>query len=88
MKKDDYIPDPYEAVADAIIIRAVTDYRRARNIQRIFPRNREAKKTEIDCEAFFCSEWLKVLTRADGNDLLKRLKNEITDTVHRDGGNL
>ena len=57
--------DNYERLAEAIIMRAVIDYRKSKD--------EEVKKS---IEQFFRSEWFYVLTRLDGEMLIKRLRRE------------
>ena len=55
----------YERLAEAIILQAVTDYRKSDD--------EEVKKS---IERFFRSEWFYVLTELDGEMLIKRLRRE------------
>ena len=55
----------YEKLAEAIIVRAIIDYRKSKD--------EEVKKS---IERFFRSEWFYVLTNLDGEMLIKRLKRE------------
>ena len=57
--------DPYERLANAIILQAVKDYRLC---------SRSAPAGEI--ELFFLSDWFEVLTRLDGQVLLSKLRKE------------
>lgn len=68
--------DPYEKLANAIILSAVRDYRMARKKLKKRPKNEDAKLMVEDCERFFCSEWFQVLSNIDGKALLERLKEE------------
>ena len=56
--------NPYRALADAIILKAVDDYR-------------EYEELRGDIAVFFRSDWFKALTDIDGEYLLKRLKDEL-----------
>lgn len=56
--------NPYRALADAIILKAVDDYREHKELRGIIAR-------------FFKSDWFKVLTDIDGEYLLKKLKDEL-----------
>lgn len=56
---------PYEDLANAIILRAVKDYRRSYN-------SRELE----DIERFFRSDWFGVLTNINGEMLIRRLREE------------
>lgn len=68
--------EPEEALANAIILQAVKDYRVAMKKLRKRPKNESAKLMVSDCEAFFRSEWFKDLTNLNGEVLLKRLREE------------
>jgi len=68
--------DPYEKLANAIILSAVKDYRMARKKLKKRPKNEEAKLMVEDCETFFRSEWFQALSNVDGELLLERLKEE------------
>ena len=68
--------DPYENLANAIILQAVKDYRLARKKRKYHPKNKDAKLMIEDCESFFRSDWFAVLTSLDGEMLLKKLKEE------------
>ncbi len=59
--------DPYENLANAIILRAVEDYRLA-----------EDRRTLKEIEDFFLSDWFSVLTSLDGAALLQKLREEKT----------
>ena len=68
--------DPYEDLANAIILQAVKDYRTARKKAKYHPKNKEAKLMIEDCERFFRSDWFAALTSVDGQMLLRKLKEE------------
>ncbi len=68
--------DPFENLANAIIIQAVKDYREARKKLRKRPKNEDAKLMVQDCEAFFRSEWFTALTKIDGEMLIRKLREE------------
>ena len=59
------LQDPWDDLAQAVILQAVKDYRRVRGT---------AAAKEL--EQFFLSEWFCVLTRLDGAALLERLRKE------------
>lgn len=60
--------DPYENLADAIIVRAALDYRRA-----LKGRNAQYKKEVL---RFFRSAWFGRLTTLNPEYLIKRLEDE------------
>ena len=67
---------PYEHLTNAIILRAVEDYREAMHMLKINPRYPPALYTVSEVERFFRSGWFSVLTTIDGVSLMKRLKEE------------
>ena len=68
--------DPYENLAQAVILQAVKDYRTARKELKYHPKNKDTKLMIEDCERFFRSDWFGVLTSVDGQMLLIRLQEE------------
>ena len=69
---------PYENLANAIILRAVKDYRAAGMKLKRNPKNKDAKLMVEDCERFLCSDWFGQLTFVDGKMLLKKLQEELS----------
>lgn len=70
-------PDGAENLANAIILQAVKDYRKALKILKRHPRHKEAKEMVKDCEDFFESKWFSMLTNIDGKVLMEKLKQEV-----------
>ena len=68
--------DPYENLAQAVILQTVKDYRTARKKLKYHPKNKDAKLMIEDCERFFRSDWFGVLTSVDGQMLLRKLQEE------------
>ena len=68
--------DPFENLANAIILQAVVDYRHAVRRIRRDPENYLAKDRIRDVERFFRSWWFAQLTNLDGELLLERLRKE------------
>ena len=66
----------WEDLAQAIIVQAVTDYRKARKRVRTYPGQTAAQATIREVERFFLSWWFAQLTDLDGEMLLERLKKE------------
>ena len=66
--------DPYEHLANAIILSAVSDYRAA--LKRV-KRNQGSKDEALRIEKFFRSPWYQQLTSVDGEFLIRRLQDEI-----------
>lgn len=68
--------DPYENLAQAVILQAVKDYRTARKKLKYHPKNKDVKLMIEDCERFFRSDWFGVLTSVDGQMLLRKIQEE------------
>ena len=69
--------DPYERLANAIVLQAVSDYRVALKKIKAHPKNREAIGEALEIEKFFRSGWYSILTDVDGEYLIRRLQDEI-----------
>lgn len=67
----------WEALANAIILQAVEDYRKARSRVRMMPDQKEAQRRIREVERFFESEWFHRLADTDGKRILEYLKKEI-----------
>lgn len=65
--------DGYKELANAIVIRAVKDYRHAIKKLKKYPDNKKALQTKNECEKFFMSEYFVILTGLDGEVLLEKL---------------
>jgi len=68
--------DGWEALANAIILQAVEDYREARMRLHNKPSLRKPRSVISEVEQFFHSDWFTWLTSLDGEMLLERLKEE------------
>ena len=66
----------HEEMANAIIIRAVKDWREAVQILKEYPGDPDALSTIRETEKFFLSAYYATLTTYDGETLLQRLKEE------------
>ncbi len=71
--------DPYVELRDAIILLAVKDWRSAMSRLRKNPNSLSAQHTRSDTERFFLSQWFGVLTQINGEELLRRLKEELSE---------
>ncbi|WP_368488135.1 hypothetical protein [Clostridium sp. BJN0013] len=71
--------DPYEQLANAIILQAVKDYRDALKKLKKRPRYDPAKDMISEVERFFDSDWYRELTSVDGNFLIKNLRSEVRE---------
>ena len=69
--------DPYERLANAIILQAVTDYKTALKKIKRNPKNKDAIDEALRIERFFRSGWYSQLTSVDGEYLIRRLREEI-----------
>ena len=69
--------DPWENLANAIILQAVKDYRMALKSLKANPRNRTAMADKDEIERFFRSDWFSVLTSVDGEMLIRSLQMEV-----------
>lgn len=72
--------NPYEKLANAIILQAVSDYRTALKKVKKNPKNRDAIDEALQIEKFFRSEWYQVLTSVDGGYLIDRIRKEVSET--------
>lgn len=66
---------PYNILANAIIIQAVSDYRDSLRGKRAY-RFVSVDDMLKDCERFFESEWFTILSKIDGVQLMRRLQEE------------
>lgn len=72
--------DPYENLANAIILQAVKDFRRcAKKIKRGGVGLDTAMKEAKEIMAFFKSNWFKTLTNLDPDILIKKLREEVNE---------
>lgn len=68
--------DPYENLANAIVLQAVKDYRDALKRLKKKSSNQAAMADAMECERFFRSSWYKTLTSVDGEYLITKLREE------------
>ncbi len=80
MSSKNLAENPYEKLANAIVLQAVSDYRAALKKVKKNPKNREAIEGALQLEKFFRSEWYQVLTSVDGEYLIDRLRKEVAET--------
>ena len=71
--------DPYERLANAIILQAVTDYRAALKRIKRKPEDRETIDEAMRVESFVRSGWHSQLTAVDGEYLIRRLQDEVRE---------
>ena len=66
----------YRDLANAIVIQAAKDYRRALKHLRNTDKPSAEKGIIIECEQFFRSDYFKILTKLDGKRLISMIKEE------------
>ena len=71
--------DPYERLANTIILQAVTDYRAALKRIKRKPEDWETIDEAMRVESFFRSGWYSQLTAVDGEYLIRRLQDEVRE---------
>ena len=71
--------DPYENLANSIVLLAVKDYRDALKKLKKWPRNESAKIMKDEVESFFRSAWYRELTSVDGEYLISKLQAEVDE---------
>ena len=76
MANNNLAEDPYETLANAIVLRAVQDYRAALRRLKKHPNKREVINEVLIIEKFFQSQWYQALTSIDGEYLINRLRKE------------
>lgn len=69
--------NPYQELANAIIIQAVKDYRVALRRCAVFPKDRAYKNERESLERFFRSGWFGTLTKLDGEVLMSDIQKEV-----------
>jgi hypothetical protein len=74
------LTDPYENLANIIILLAVKDYRAAIKKLKKWPRNESAKTMKDEVERFFRSAWYRELTSVDGEFLISKLQAEVEES--------
>lgn len=65
--------DGYELLAEAIILQAVKDYRKALKY--------DARGRKCEIERFFRSEYFSTLTNISGEMLIQKLRAEVKEVV-------
>lgn len=68
--------NPYQELANAIVVQAAEDYRKALRQLRRNPGYSEALRTKEEAERFFRSKWYTALTSVDGEWLITVLRKE------------
>lgn len=68
--------NPYEGIANGIILQAVKDYRDAYKKLSKGRKNQAAQQMKDECLRFFRSHWFTVLTEVDPEFLIRKLDKE------------
>ena len=68
--------NPYEGLANAIILQAVKDYRDANQKLSRGRKNQTAQQMKDECLCFFRSHWFTILTEVDPEFLIRKLDKE------------
>ena len=69
--------NPYENLANAVVLQAVKDYRDAAGKLSRGKKNIMAEQRKTECETFIKSQYINVFTDLDGNALLSQLEKEV-----------
>ena len=69
--------NPYENLANDVVLQAVKDYRDAAGKLSRGKKNTMAEQRKTECETFFKSQYFNVFTTLDGNALLSKLEKEV-----------
>ncbi len=67
----------YEKLANAIIVTACQDYRKALKNLKKNPRHESSLRDKADVERFLRSRWYGELTSVDGETLIRMLNEEV-----------
>ncbi len=78
-----HIEEAYRNLANAIIIRAADDYRRALNGE-VYSDWRTPESVMKEVEKFFHSSWYRDLTKVDGDFLIEQLKLEHSERIRKE----
>lgn len=74
--------NPYRDLGNAIVVQAVRDYRESTKLLKRKGKKLTEKKTKEltdlikDVEEFLMSDWYKLITKIDGEELLHTLREE------------
>lgn len=69
--------DPYENLANAIVMQAARDYLSALRKVKKSPRNKLAMDEALRLESFFHSDWYRILTGVDPDYLIRKLREKV-----------
>ena len=69
--------NPFEDLAQAIIVQAVSDYRYTTNRLQAKLENGRLQNRKKEIEEFFCSSWFQMLTDLNGERLMHQLQADM-----------
>lgn len=72
--------EPYERFANAIVLYAVSNYRRSLRYLKINPQSQATQIEKESLEHFFRSDWYHILTNVDSELLIKKLNEKSEQT--------
>lgn len=71
--------DPFEALANAVVVQASNDFRKAVKLLSKGKKNNAAEDLKKECEEFFRSKRFSAFTSLDGEVLLSMLEKEANE---------
>lgn len=71
--------DNFINLANAIVLQAVKDYRKALRTLYRYPNNRSAQYEQRSIEHFFRSDWFGMVIHVDTEMLITKLKAEVAE---------
>lgn len=69
--------NPFDSLANGIILQAVKDYRDANKKLARGRKNQTAQQMKDECLRFFWSKWFTALTEVDSEFLIRKLDAEV-----------
>lgn len=78
------VGDPYENLANAIVMQAVYDYRACLRRLRCHPKNKDAQIEKEELLSFFHSDWYTTLTSIPADYLIDKLDQEFADKISKE----
>lgn len=71
----------WEDLANAIVLQAVTDYKKSLKYLLCHPNNKEYNQAASSIEHFFRSGWYQLLTNIDGKQLMLHIRHMVRKEV-------
>lgn len=69
--------EPYEKLANAIILQAAKDYRAVLSQRQKYPEHKAYIDVQRELETFFRSRWFRALCDLEGEMLIQKLREEV-----------